>query len=59
VYKGFIKEKKHSVGGLRKMGEYSICQVCGVNELIDDDELETGMCRDCMSSLMSDGVYCD
>lgn len=41
------------------MTEHPVCQVCGVNELIDDDEIQTGMCRDCMSSLMSDGVYCD
>jgi len=35
------------------------CQVCGVNELIEEDEIETGMCRDCMSALMSNGVYCN
>ena len=35
------------------------CQVCGVNELLDKDEIETGMCHDCMASLMNDGVYCD
>jgi hypothetical protein len=28
------------------------CEVCGVNELVDNDEIETGLCRDCMSSLM-------
>jgi len=25
------------------------CGVCGVNELIDEDEIETGMCHDCMA----------
>jgi len=35
------------------------CQVCGVNDLIDEDEINTGMCRDCMASLMNAGVYCD
>lgn len=35
------------------------CQVCGVNELIEEDEINTGMCRDCMASLMNTGVYCD
>ncbi len=33
--------------------------VCGVNELIDKDEIETGMCYDCMASLMNNRVYCD
>ena len=35
------------------------CQVCGVNDLIDQNEIETGICCDCMASLMNDGVYCD
>ena len=35
------------------------CQVCGVNDLIEQDEIDTGMCRDCMASLMNNGVYCD
>jgi len=30
------------------------CQVCRVNELIEDDEIETGMCRDCQSSMLAD-----
>lgn len=41
------------------MQERPICQICGVNELVEDDEIKTGMCRECMSSLMSSGVYCD
>jgi len=34
-----------------------ICQCCGVNELIEDDELKTGMCRDCMSNLMTQNYW--
>ena len=32
------------------------CGVCGANELIDYDEIDTGMCHDCQASLMNDGV---
>ena len=30
------------------------CQVCGVNELVSDDEITTGICRDCQSSMLAD-----
>ena len=30
-----------------------IYKVCGVNEHIEDNDIETGMCRDYISSLMS------
>lgn len=30
------------------------CHICGINELIHEDELDTGICRDCQSSLMVD-----
>jgi hypothetical protein len=35
------------------------CQVCDVNELIDDDEIAIGMCHNCLTDLMDAGVYCD
>lgn len=43
----------------KRMHEYPICQTCGVNELVEADEIKTEMCRECMSNLMSNGVYCD
>jgi hypothetical protein len=30
------------------------CGVCGINELITDDEILSGVCRDCNSSFLTD-----
>ena len=30
------------------------CGICGINELLDDDEIDTGVCRDCQSSMLAD-----
>jgi hypothetical protein len=41
------------------MKERNLCQKCGINELLDDNEIETGICKECMINLMNNGVYCD
>jgi len=30
------------------------CGICGINRLLQEDELETGMCRECMVNLFGD-----
>ena len=31
-----------------------VCGICGINNLILEDELNTGMCRVCKSNLLAD-----
>jgi hypothetical protein len=31
-----------------------ICSICGVNKLVHSDEIDTGVCRDCQSSMLAD-----
>lgn len=35
------------------------CQVCEVNDLVEENEMATGECHYCLANLMNDGMYCD